>query len=109
MFARKNEDSKVDEEVHALRSANALTYVRPSNVALIDRRVLKSYNFSSNVYELGSTLQLICNSGADAVWGPSSYLRFEYTASALLDFGSGSVLNVIKSIRLTHRSGEMNF
>lgn len=107
MFARKNEDSKIDEEVRALRSANALTFIKPSNVALIDRRVLKSYNFSSNVYELGSTLQLICNSGADAVWGPSSYLRFEYTASALLDFGSGSVLNCIKSIRLTHRSGEI--
>jgi hypothetical protein len=108
MFARKQDDSKDrDSEVEALRGANALIYVRPSNIALIDRRVLKSYNFSSNTYELGSTLQLISNSGGDSIWGPSSYLRLEYTASADLDFGQGSILNLFKSIRWTHRSGEI--
>jgi len=107
MFARKHEDSKDDEDVKALRGANALIYVRPSNIALIDRRVLKSYNFSSNSYELGSTFQIICNSGGDSVWGPSSYLRLEYTATADLDFGLGSILNIFKSVRATHRSGEI--
>jgi hypothetical protein len=107
MFARKNDDVKVDDEVEALRAANGLTFVRPSNMALVDRRVMKSYNFSSNVYELGSTLQMILNSGGDAVWGPTSYLRLEYTATADLDFGAGCILNIIKSIRLTHRSGEI--
>lgn len=107
MFARKNDDSKDDEEVEALRAANALTYVRPSNISLIDRRIFKSYNFSSNTYELGSTFQLISNSGGDSIYGPSSYLRLEYTAAAELDFGSGSILNLFKSIRLTHRSGEI--
>lgn len=107
MFARKHESKDQDAEVEALRGANALIYVRPSNIALIDRRVLKSYNFSSNTYELGSTLQLISNSGGDSVWGPSSYLRLEYTAGATLDFGQGSILNLFKSIRWTHRSGEI--
>ena len=107
MFARKHDDAKVDEEVEGMRGANALTYIRPSNVSLIDRRVMKSYNFSSNVYELGSTLQMILNSGGDAVYGPSSYLRVEYTASPTLDFGSGTILNIFKSVRFTHRSGEI--
>lgn len=107
MFARKNDDNKDDEEVEALREANALTYVRPSNISLIDRRIFKSYNFSSNSYELGSTFQLISNSGGDSVYGPSSYLRLEYTCTVDLDFGSGSILNLFKSIRLTHRSGEI--
>lgn len=107
MFARKNDDVKVDDEVEALRAANGLTYVRPSNMALVDRRVMKSYNFSSNVYELGSTMQMILNSGGDALWSPSCYLRLEYTASADLDFGAGCILNIFKSIRLTHRSGEI--
>lgn len=107
MFARKNDDNKDDEEIEALRAANALSYVRPSNISLADRRVFKSYNFSSNVYEIGSTMQLISNSGGDSVYGPSSYLRLEYTATDQLDFGSGSILNLFKSIRLTHRSGEV--
>jgi hypothetical protein len=103
MFARKHEDSKDDEDVKALRGANGLIYVRPSNISLIDRRVLKSYNFSSNSYELGSTFQIICNSGGDSVWGPSSYMRLEYTATSTLDFGLGSILNIFKSVRATHR------
>jgi hypothetical protein len=107
MFARKHEDSKDDEDVKALRGANALVYVRPSNIALIDRRVLKSYNFSSNSYELGSTFQIICNSGGDSVWGPSSYMRLEYTSNGTLDFGLGCILNIFKSVRATHRSGEI--
>lgn len=107
MFARKHEDSKDDADVKALRGANALIYVRPSNIALIDRRVLKSYNFSSNSYELGSTFQIICNSGGDSVWGPSSYMRLEYTSGGGLDFGLGSILNIFKSVRATHRSGEI--
>ena len=107
MFARKHDDAKVDDEVEALRGANAMIYVRPSNLALVDRRVLKSFNFSSNVYELGSTAQIILNTGGDLVWGPSSYLRVEYTATSTLDFGAGSILNLFKSIRLTHRSGEI--
>jgi len=107
MFARKHDDAKVDDEVEALRAANAMTYIRPSNLALVDRRVLKSFNFSSNVYELGSTLQMILNSGGDLIWGPSSYLRIEYTATDTLDFGTGCILNLFKSIRLTHRSGEV--
>jgi hypothetical protein len=107
MFARKNDDVKVDDEVEALRAANGLTYVRPSNMALVDRRVMKSYNFSSNVYELGSTMQMILNSGGDALWPPSCYLRLEYTASSDLDFGASSVLALIKAVRFTHRSGEI--
>jgi hypothetical protein len=50
-------------------------------------------------------MQCIINSGGDFIWGPSSYLRVELDR-ATEDLGS-SVLNCFKSIRLTHRSGEV--
>lgn len=107
MYSERHDEESKQNEVAQLRSENALIYARPSNVALVDRRVFKSYNFSSVVYELGNTFQCILNSGGDAIWGPSSYLRLEYTTSGGMDFGSGSILNIFKSCRVTHRSGEV--
>ena len=110
MFAKKSDESKeVNDQVEALRSANCLTYVSPSNIALVDRRVMKSYNFSSAVYPVldSTTMQIIVNSGGDSLWGPSCYLRFQYTAGSSLDYGLGSVLNCFRSVRATHRSGEI--
>ena len=107
MYSRDSDMDSKESEVQQLRPENALIYTRPSNVALVDRRVFKTYNFSNNSYELGSTMQIIVNSGGDAVWGRSSYIRLQYTTGGNMDFGTGSILNIFKSIRLTHRSGEV--
>lgn len=107
MYSERHDEESKHNEVAQLRAENALIYTRPSNVALVDRRVFKSYNFSNTVYQLGNTFQCILNSGGDAIWGPSSYMRLEYTTSNDMDFGSGSILNIFKSCRLTHRSGEV--
>ena len=107
MYSERHDEDSKQNEVAQLRSENALIFTRPSNVALVDRRVFKSYNFSSVVYELGNTFQCILNSGGDAIWGPSSYLRLEYKTENEMDFGSGSILNIFKSCRVTHRSGEV--
>ena len=96
----------VEDSIQELREVNRLTYLKPDNGALIDKRTMKSYNFSSSAYAAGQTAQCIINSGGDAVWGPTSYLRFEFTKDAGT-IGTGSMLNFIKSVRLTHRSGEV--
>ena len=97
----------VEDSVQGLREVNRMIYLAPSNASLIDKRTMKSYNFSSQDYSAGQTAQCIINSGGDAIWGPTSYLRFEFTTDAAAKVGKGSVLNFIKSVRLTHRSGEV--
>lgn len=105
----EQKDSDKDQEVEALRAENCLIYTRPSNVALIDTRTMKSYNFANPVYpDMSSTLQMVVNSGGDAVYGRSSYLRLEYqVGSAGVDFGLGTILNIFSRIRILHRSGEI--
>ena len=105
----EQKDSEKDQEVEALRAENCLIYTRPSNVALIDSRVMKSYNFANPVYpDMSSTFQIIVNSGGDAVYGRTSYLRLEYQTGATgVDFGLGTIVNIFSRIRITHRSGEI--
>jgi hypothetical protein len=95
-----------EASIQELREANRLVYLRPDNAALIDKRTSKSYNFSTTSNSPGQTPQCIVNSGGDAVYGPTSYLRFEFTKDGGT-IGTGTVLNFIKSTRLTHRSGEV--
>ncbi len=101
------QDESKREDISFLKSENALTYQRPSNVALVNERLFKTYNFTSQVNQLGSTPMILLNTGSDSIWGPTSYLRLQYTAAAALNFGTGSVLNIFRSIRLTSRSGEI--
>jgi hypothetical protein len=89
-----------------LRSINHLIYLKPSNGSLIDKRTMKSYNFSNSSYEMGRTAQCIINSGGDYLWGPSSYLLVKFTKGSS-KIGKGNILNIIQSLRLTHRSGEV--
>ena len=101
-----------EESVQELRELNKLVYLRPDNGSLIDKRTSKSYNFTNTLNQPSSTAQMIINSGGDAIWGPTSYLKMKYvleatTNAAGVPFGTGNVLNLIKSVRLTHRSGEV--
>ena len=104
MYSEQKDVDK-DQEVEALRAENCLIFSRPSNVSLIDARTMKSYNFANPVYpDMSSTFQIIVNSGGDAVYGRSSYLRLEYTVgSAGVDFGLGTICNIFSRIRITHR------
>lgn len=108
MYSESKEVDK-DSEVEALRAENCLIYTRPSNVALIDNRLMKSYNFANPTYpDMSSTFQIVVNSSNDAVWGRSSYLRLEYQVGATgVDFGLGTIMNIFSRIRISHRSGEI--
>jgi len=98
-----------DASIQELREVNRLVYLRPDNGALINSRTMKSYNFSSASYIAGQTAQCIINSGGDAIWGPTSYIRMQFTVNNGGEtelVGTGSVLNFFKNVRLSHRSGE---
>ena len=101
-------DSKdMEHDAMALRHANCLVYAKPDDGSLVNKRTLKQYQFTTGAYTLGQTAQCIIQSGGDAVWGPSSYVRIEYTAVDAINWGVGSIMNIFKNVRLTHRSGEV--
>jgi hypothetical protein len=95
-----------EESIMELRELNRLVYLRPDNGSLVNQRTMKTYNFTNSTYSPGQTAQAIINSGNDAIWGPSSYLRVEFTKTGGT-FGNGSIANLFRNVRLTHRSGEV--
>lgn len=110
------QDSR-DSSIMELREVNRMMYLRPDNGSLVDKRTHKQYNFSNLEYNAGSNAQAIIQSGADAVWGPTSYLKMRVKLSVpvvaaasarVFEIDAGSLgLNMIESVRLTHRSGEI--
>lgn len=110
------QDSR-DGSIMELREVNRMMYLRPDNGSLVDKRTHKEYNFSNLSYKTGSLAQSIIQSGADGIWGPSSYLKVPVTLSSPIPapavertftIDNGTLgLNMIESVRLTHRSGEI--
>ena len=91
---------------------NKLSYEFPVNPSVVNKRTYKEYNFSNATYAPSSTGQCIINSGADSVWGPTSYIKIgvTVTGTAADEFylggrSAGSVFNLVQNVRLTHRSG----
>ena len=101
-----------ESSIMELREVNRMMYLRPDNGSLVDKRTHKEYNFSNLSYTPGSLGQCIIQSAADAVWGPSSYLKMKVTfggadGNALVGANGALATNLIESVRLTHRSGEI--
>ena len=96
------------------KSVNKLEYRLPVNPSVVNSRTFKQYNFSNATYSPGATAQCIVNSGSDAVWGTTSYVKMSVAITGsgnnTVYFGGatyGSGVNLIKNVRLTHRSGEV--
>jgi len=97
---------EVNSTFNEYRHLNSMVYSRNSGGSLVAQRVQKQSFPSSLSYSVGSTIQAIFNVN-QPVWGPTSYLRLKFTSDTATDFGSGSVLSMIESVRVFHRSGEM--
>lgn len=99
-----------DNDIESLLHVNAMTYVRPAQASLVSQRTTKIGTGSQSVSLPGDTVIFISSTGSDMVYGPTSALRVEFTVTTGATntvFGpKGSVLQLIKSIRVTHRSGE---
>lgn len=107
-MSSENENEKMDQ-VAAYRHLNSLVYAAPSSGSLISQRTQKLSYPASLTYTLGSTIQFVVNSGSEAVWGPSSYikLKLEHTNGASAPTICGSMFNLFNQARLYHRSGEL--
>jgi len=110
-MAEMKTDSR-EGSIMELREVNRMMYLRPDNGSLVDKRTHKDYNFSNLTYKAGANAQAIIQSGADGVWGPSSFLKFDIkltgNAADTYTIKNGTLgTNLIESARLTHRSGEI--
>jgi hypothetical protein len=98
-----------DNDIESLLHVNAMTYVRPAQASLVSQRTTKIGTGSQSVSVPGDTITFISSTGSDMIYGPTSALRLELTVANGGNFlfgENGSVLQLIKSIRITHRSGE---
>jgi len=115
---RKDSGQSGDAALSTLLNANNLdSYVLPSALSVTVARSFKQSYPVANTYSVGpaatssSTVSFVLTPGADYVFGPDSFFTFKLvstTPGATLHswFGEhGSVLNIFKSIRLTHASG----
>lgn len=109
------EDMQADMD--SLRQINNMMYLRPSQSSLTCKRQVKIQPFQTVSASPGDTIQVIFNSGDEFLYGPTSVIKLQYqifngvgggAARTLLQiFGvNGTILNLFKSIRLTHRSGQ---
>lgn len=101
------------QEAEALRDINRLVYLMPSQAGLMIERTDKIYTPNNQTTVPGETILANGNSGADFLWGPNCFLKLVWTvtntaaAAGNISFGYGSILNLIKEIRITHSSGEV--
>lgn len=115
---RKDKGQSSDASLNTLLNANNLdSYVLPSALSVTVARSHKKSYAVATTYDVGtlgtnsSTVSFVLTPGADYVYGPDSYFTFNFahsanTASTDAWFGQyGSILNIFKSIRLTHASG----
>lgn len=101
------------KEAEALRDINRVVYIMPSQGGLMESRTDIVYYFNNQTCTPGDTILANGNSGASFIWGPNCFLKLQWTvansagAVGNLNFGYGSIMNLIKEIRLTHSSGEV--
>ena len=100
------------DQVAQVLFSNNLTYTLPSASSIATNRVMKRNYFQNRTYQNDTTMICQLNTGTDFIDPVNSTLNLKvkvvgaeigkrYSAT----FGTGSVQNLIKNIRIYHRSG----
>jgi hypothetical protein len=90
-----------------LLRVNSLVYEFPPQLSVSSRRHRVTNYFQRNVYNPSETMVLDSQTGSTFVYGPDSYLTFSIqSVGADANFGSGSCLNLINTVRVKTRGGQ---
>ena len=90
---------------------NNLSYQLPTPSSVVTNRVLKRAYFQNRNYASENTMICQFNTGSDSVNTKNSKLVLKVKATvtdvtdSISDFGTGSGMNLVKNIRIYHRSG----
>ncbi len=105
-------NQNTSEEVAQVLFSNNLQYSLPNAASIATNRVMKRNYFQSRNYQNETTMICQLNTGVDFIDPVNSTLnlRVKVTPNLLgetfsANFGVGSVQNLIKNIRIYHRSG----
>ena len=86
---------------------NSLLYEFPPQLSVSSRRHRVTNYFQRNTYSPSETMVLDSQTGSTFVYGPDSYLTFAVqSVGAAANFGSGSCLNLINTVRVKTRGGQ---
>ncbi len=114
-YDQKKADNSMENEMLQLRAENSLLFYRPSVSCLVSYRQQKQVSFSNQAV-LPSNIGTVIISTDDYVYGPTSYLKMSFgitnasggNLTPLDVYGNhGSVLNLFKSAKLIHKSGQV--
>jgi len=90
-----------------LLRVNSLVYEFPPQLSVSSRRHRVTNYFQRNTYNPSETMVLDSQTGSTFVYGPDSYLTFSIqSVGADANFGSGSCLNLINTVRVKTRGGQ---
>jgi len=100
-------------EVQQVLFSNNLTYTLPSSSSIATNRVMKRNYFQNRNYQNDTTMICQFNTGTDFIDPINSSLNLKVKVvpggnpgdKVSVNFGVGSVQNLIKNIRIYHRSG----
>ena len=89
---------------------NNLSYQLPTPSSVVTNRVLKRAYFQNRNYASENTMICQFNTGSDSVNTKNSKLVLKVTVTGVEEsvgasFGTGSGMNLVKNIRIYHRSG----
>jgi len=98
-----------EQQFAQVLKVNALgPYLTPANPTLVKERAFKEYNFGSQSYSPGETMEIRLNTGSDAINGKACYVKLRVDPSIDLSFGvCGTAYLLVKSVRLSHRNGSV--
>jgi len=100
-------------EAQQVLFANNLTYTLPSSSSIATNRVMKRNYFQNRNYQNDTTMICQFNTGTDFIDPVNSTLNLKVKVTTTgnagtklaANFGIGSIQNLIKNIRIYHRSG----
>ena len=101
--------SSLPENKMDMLYTNNFQYVGPTPSSCTLNRVLKRQVFGLRNYSASQTMVCQLNTGTDFVDCANSSIVFSIqtvgTPAYSVDFGEGSVMNIVRNIRIFHRSG----
>ena len=106
MSSMKNAEVNRDMQEGLLR-VNSLVYEFPPQLSVSTRRHRVTNYFQRNTYGPGETMVMDSQTGSTFIYGPESYFTFTVQIiGADGNFGSGSCLNLINTVRVKTRGGQ---
>lgn len=101
----QGEQKMQDDTGSALMSLNGLKYTLPQALSVVTTRTTQAYPSLNGTHTSNDTIYFRAETGARYVDARNSYVRVRLTASSACNFGSGSIMNLIRSVVVRSAAG----